>query len=270
MSYSGPAKLVSPEQDPQAAFKRLFGDVAASGTGQPSGSAAADAIAARRRSILDFLKGDIASLSKQLGASERHKLDAHLTAIRSVETSLFPPASGPVPASCGSAPKPAAMDANAQASFPAVGKAQTDLALLALQCNLSPIVSVQWSHTVSPVVFSWLGINAGHHDLSHAQNDDFVKAERWFAQQFVYVVQELKTRGLLADTLVVWAKELGDSSLHNAIDVPFVVAGGAGGALQGGRFLDFGGTSHQGLLTSIANVMGVDASGTALPGLFVG
>ncbi len=275
MDYSGPSTFVNPEQNPQAAFKRLFASVAGAGTGSTGGTAAADAIAARRKSILDFLRGDIAALSAQLGASERHKLDAHLTSVRAVEASLFPPTSGgPVSASCSSATSPAAMDPNAQPSFPTLGKAQMDLALLALQCNLSPIVSLQWSHTVSPVVFSWLGINAGHHDLSHAQNDDFVKAERWFAEQFVYLVTELKTRGLLADTLVVWAKELGDSSLHNAIDVPFVLAGGAGGALQTGRFMDFGGTSHQALLASIAQAMGVDtsslgAAGAGLPGLLV-
>jgi hypothetical protein len=274
MDYSGQSTFVNPEQNPQAAFKRLFASVAGAGTGAGSagGGAAADAIASRRRSILDFLRGDIASLSGQLGASERHKLDAHLTSIRAVESSLFPPASGPVAASCTAATSPAAMDPNSQPNFPALGKAQMDLALLALQCNLSPIVSLQWSHTVSPVVFSWLGLTAGHHDLSHAQNDDFVKAERWFAQQFVYLVQELKTRGLLADTLVVWAKELGDSSLHNAIDVPFVLAGNAGGALQTGRLMNFGGVSHQGLLASIVQGMGIDtaslgANAGGLPGL---
>jgi hypothetical protein len=147
-----------------------------------------------------------------------------------------------------------------------------DIAMLALQCGLSPIVSLQWSHTVSPVVFSWLGLSAGHHDLSHAQNDDFVAAERWYTQQFAYLVGEMKTRGLLDDSLVVWVKELADSSLHNAISVPFVLAGKAGGALQTGRFMDFGGTSHHALLASIAQGMGVDttslgADGVGLPGL---
>jgi hypothetical protein len=252
MDYSGPGVFVNPQQDPRAAFTRLF--AAAAG-----GAGAAAAIAARRKSVLDFVKADASSLRAQLGADERRKMDDHLSAIRAVEQSLFPSGGGGA-MSCGTPTAPGAMDPNSQASFPAVGKAQMDLAVLAMQCGLAPVVSLQWSHTVSPVVFSWLGLSAGHHDLSHAQNDDFVKAERWYAEQFAYLVTQMKQKGLLADSLVVWIKELGDSSLHNAIDVPFVMAGGAGGALATGRYLDFKGVSHQKLLASMVQAMGVDPS----------
>jgi len=270
MDYTGRGVFANPQQDPQAAFKRLFGDVVAGGA---DAGAATSAMAARRKSVLDFLRADVAALRAQLGANERHKMDDHLTAIRAVEQSLFPTGGGGAPASCGTPSAPSALDPNSQASFPAIGKAQMDLAVLAMQCGLAPVVSLQWSHTVSPVVFSWLGLTGGHHDLSHAQNDDFVKAERWYAEQFVYVVQQMKQRGLLADSLVVWVKELADSSLHNAKSVPFVMAGNVGGALRTGRSIDFGGVSHHKLLASIAQGMGVDASplgadADGLPGLF--
>ena len=270
MDYAGPGMFMNPQQDPQAAFKRLFGDLA--GGGADAGGAL-DAMAARRKSVLDFLKTDIGSLRAKLGVNERRKMDDHLAAIRAVEQSLFPMGGGGSPASCGTPTAPNALDPNAQSSFPAVGKAQMDLAVLAMQCNLAPVVSLQWSHTVSPVVFSWLGLSGGHHDLSHAQNDDFVKAERWYAEQFAYVVGQMKQRGLLADSLVVWVKELADSSLHNAVSVPFVMAGNAGGALQTDRYIDFGGVSHHKLLASIAQGMGVDsaplgADADGLPGLF--
>ena len=252
MDYSGPGVFVNPQQDPRAAFTRLFAEVA-------GGAGAAAAMSARRKSVLDFIKADAASLRAQLGAAERRKMDDHLAAIRAVEQSLFPSGGGGA-MSCATPVAPGAVDANSQASFPAVGKAQMDLAVVAMQCGLAPVVSLQWSHTVSPVVFSWLGLTAGHHDLSHAQNDDFVKAERWYAEQFTYLVTQMKQKGLLADSLVVWVKELGDSSLHNAVDVPFVMAGGAGGSLQTGRYLDFKGVSHHQLLASIVQAMGVDPS----------
>src|SRR5579883_1128137 len=86
MDYSGPSTFVNPQQDPQAAFKRLF---AAAVGGAADAGAGMDALSARRKSVLDFLRADAAALRAKLGASERRKLDDHLAAIRAVEASLF-------------------------------------------------------------------------------------------------------------------------------------------------------------------------------------
>ncbi|HEY2515453.1 MAG TPA: DUF1552 domain-containing protein [Polyangiaceae bacterium] len=273
MSYTAPGVFASPQQDPQAAFQRLFAGVAgASGAGD-AGATMAN-VAARRKSVLDFVTADVQSLQNRLGAAERYKLDDHLTAIRAVEASLFPPAgSTSSAAACTSASAPGTPDPTNMANFPTIGKAQMDLAVLAMKCGLAPVVSLQWSFTVSPVVFSWLNLSSGHHDLSHAQNADFITAERWYAQQFAYLVGQMKSAGLLADSLVVWVKELADSSLHNAVSVPMVIAGQAGGSIQTGRLVDFGGVSHHLLLSSIVQAMGGSTSGlgadaAGLQGLF--
>jgi hypothetical protein len=255
MSYSDSATFVSPQQDPGAVFSRLFASAATAG--DPTAGAL---LATRRKSVLDFLTSDANRLRARLGATERTKLDAHLAAIRSVEASLFPTGATTGGAACTSPTTPATLDPTDPANFPAIGKAQMDLAVLAMKCDLAPVVTLQWSHTVSPVAFSWLGQSTGHHELSHAQNDDFVNAERWYAQQFLYLVQQMDAAGLLADSLVVWTKELGDSALHNAIDVPCVMAGQAGGALTPGRFLDFGGVTHHQLLASMVAAMGLDTT----------
>ena len=92
MSYSGPNTFVSPQQDPQAAFQRLFAGVASASTGASDAGAAMASVAARRKSVLDFVTSDASSLRARLGAGERYKLDSHLAAIRAVETSLFPAA----------------------------------------------------------------------------------------------------------------------------------------------------------------------------------
>jgi hypothetical protein len=274
MSYTGPGTFASPQQDPQAAFQRLFAGVVGAQTGASDAGAAMASVAGRRKSVLDFVLNDANNLRARLPANERYKMDDHLAAIRAVETSLFPPPGGPSSAAaCTSATSPGTPDPTNMTNFPLIGKAQMDLAVLALRCGLAPVVSLQWSFTVSPVVFSWLGLSSGHHDLSHAQNADFITAERWYAQQFAYLVGQLSSAGLLQDTLVVWVKELADSSLHNAVSVPFVIAGQAGGSIQTGRLVNFGGVSHHLLLASIAQAMGLDttslgADGAGLTGLF--
>ena len=103
--------------------------------------------------------------------------------------------------------------------------------------------------------FGWLGIGEGHHSLSHIDDGNaagiaqFVQAERWYAEQFSYLLDSLKATpdpegGTLFDsTLVVWCKELGDGRLHDCKSVPWVLAGG-GGSFPLGRYLSFGGAPH--------------------------
>jgi hypothetical protein len=68
----------------------------------------------------------------------------------------------------------------------------------------------------------------------------------------------------LDNTQVLLCTELGDSNLHDHARVPFVLAGGAGGQLSTGRYLDYrgrgkdgGNETHTKLLVSMAQAMGV-------------
>ncbi len=150
-------------------------------------------------------------------------------------------------------------------------KAQTDLLVSALACDATRVASLQWSHTVSPTVFTWLGHGEGHHSLSHSNDDNsggvgrFVEAERWFAERFGDLLDKLRAlpepggEGTMLDhTVVLWAKELGDSRQHSTVAVPFVLAGGAAAGLKTGRYLRFDGQSHQDLLVAVARAMGID------------
>jgi hypothetical protein len=162
------------------------------------------------------------------------------------------------------------LDPAANDNFPAIGKAQMDLLVLALACGMTKVASIQWSHTVGPPVFSWVGVSEGHHDLSHKDDSntqgvaDFVKTERWYAAQFGYLLDALKGTpdpsgaGTLLDTsLVVWAKELGDSRLHVGKGVPFILAGNANGYLKTGRLLTLNHAPSQQLLVSLCQGMGL-------------
>jgi hypothetical protein len=217
----------------------------------------------RRKSVLDLVKQDLEGLKPRLGSLEQQKLEAHLDSIRKLELGLT--GSGAVKG-CGKPAAPA-VDAQDGPSFPAVGALQMDLLVTALACGMTRVASLQWSHTVGPHVFSWLGLSEGHHALSHIDDSNaagvehFVKAERWFSEQFASLVDRLKKTpdpaggSLLDSTLVVWAKEMGDGRLHDCFSVPFVLAGG--GVFKPGRYLQLGGVPHQKLLVSICQAMGL-------------
>jgi hypothetical protein len=144
----------------------------------------------------------------------------------------------------------------------------------ALSCGATRIATVQLSHTIGGTVFTWLGESQGHHTLSHAGDADtagvasFVNCERWFAEQFAYLLSRLNDLDLLDHTVVLWAKELGDGRMHQCADVPWVLAGNANGFFNTGRYLTVD-APHDAILTSIVNALGVADStfgrGTAGP-----
>jgi hypothetical protein len=271
MSYSGPGTYVPPDDSPSSVYTRLFGD--AGGTPDE-----VDANLRRRQSVIDLVRGELTALESALGNEEKAKLDAHLTAVREMERGL-----GGGGGDCGSGPAIADLDPYDNDSFPALGKAQTDLMVAALACDATRVASIQWSHTVGPPVFTWLGITDGHHGLSHAGDGDqgavgnLVKAERWFSEQFAYLLDKMAAvpdpvngGSLLDSSLVVWCKEMGDSRLHVCEGVPFVLAGGGNGAFELGRFLQFDGESHTRLLVSICRAMGLDNQTFGNPGFGTG
>ncbi len=244
--------FVTPDDDPVHAWNRMFGLV-----GDPS-------VQSYRRSVLDLANAELSDLRQRLGAAQRQHLDAHLEGLRTVERSLFGGGS------CDGGMAPVITDPQDNDAFPAVADAQIDLAIQALACGVSPVVTVQLSHTVSPLVCRWVDATSGHHELSHADDgntasvESFVRCEQWFAGQFRRLVEGLEAAvdpvtgaSLLDDTLVMWVKELGDSRLHVCTSVPWILAG-RGAGFELGRLVDVGGATHDRVLTSVARSFGLE------------
>ncbi len=256
MCYAGPDRRVSPDDDPLGAWDRLFGDL----VGDPAQVAA---LRARRASVLDLNRAQLQDLSGRLGTTERQKLDVHLDALDQLARNLDPIEG------CEPPEAPALVDLDDNDSFPDLVDQQLDVATAALSCDLTRVVTLQLSHTVSPTVFRWLGHKQSHHDLSHSPDSDtrgldaFVDAEQWYAGRFAALLERLdslpdpETGGSLLDgTVVVWAKELGDARTHVCEGVPWLLAGG-GGAFPTGQLLDADGAGHGQLLVSLARMLGV-------------
>lgn len=275
MSYLGANQPVSPEDNPLSAYERLFG---------PPGGVA-DVANRRRLSVLDAAVDDLGRLQSRLGQTQRLKLEQHMDALREVENRIVAADQG----SAGACRQPDWNRAgwsmpdgynsyplyyNRDDQFAEVGRLQMDLGVLALGCDLTRSVSLQWSHPVSPAHLEpETGATQRHHDSSHfdAGNLDsaanFVRYKRWFTEQFAYLLRALDAQpdgdGTLLDhTVVFLCSELGHSSRHDHRNMPFVLAGRAGG-LETGRYLDYGsahdgdGETHAKLLVSIANAVGI-------------
>ncbi len=258
MCYSSPGQFVTPDDNPGHVYDRMFGDLL-------GGEDEAAKLRDRRQRVIDLLTDETKALRAEVGNEERYKLDAHLDALASVEQGLQAGGSCAPPVMA-----PPIGNAMIDTAIPDVTKAQIDLAVTGLACGLTNVVTIQLSHTVSPSVFSWVdGINEGHHALSHIDDSNvagvaqFAACERWSAEQFAYLLAQLEAlpepggEGTMLDnSVVLWAKEMGDSRQHQCIDVPFVLAGG-GGYFKTGQYLSFDGEPHNKLMVSICHAMGL-------------
>jgi hypothetical protein len=160
ISYVGLGQELKPDDNPLNVFDRVFaGAKPGTGGGAPGGI---DLVARQRKSILDAIRGDLTSLQAKLGAAEKSRLDIHLQSLRDVEqraTTMMITPTGPacdvasfnkggfvVPANDYNYPKVYDKPEN----FAIVGQLQMDLTVLALSCNMTRVVTLMWSHAVSP------------------------------------------------------------------------------------------------------------------------
>ncbi len=255
MSYAGPGIYVTPDDNPGNVYQRMFGELLV-------GEEEAAKRRARRQKIVDISRDQLVDLSSRIGMEERIKLNAHVESLAQLENTIHS-----VP-TCSPSTAPNGLSTYNNDHFPDIAAAQIDLAVTALSCEMTRVVSLQMSHTVGPTVFSWLGVQDGHHSLSHAADTDtagvadYIKCERWYASQFSEIIQKLKDSpdpeggSIFDSTLVLWAQELGDGRMHTCTDVPFVMSGG--GAFQTGKFLQLGGINHTHLLISICQAFGMN------------
>lgn len=275
MVYAGSNQALAPEQDPSRMFFRVFGDFKPTDTG---GGADSMQLAAERKGVVDAVKSSFDALSKKVGSADRIKLEQHMANIRDLEVRLT------VAPSAGCAlPKGPREDLDPfdSESFGEVGKSHQDIMVEALKCNLTRVASIQWSRSAGDPIFRELGATRGHHEMSHdgdgvaATQETLTKIDTWYAERFNELITKMDSvvesdgKTMLDNSLVLWVNELARGNMHTHIPLSFVVAGGAGGALETGRFLRFN-EPHNNLLVSCLNLMGIEATTFGEPGQSTG
>jgi hypothetical protein len=263
MCYRAAEQPLPPEDDPAAVYARVFVDL-------HTDPAVLAHLRGRRQSILDTVAGDYTRLAGRLGRTDAQRLQAHLQAVREIETSLTSDLAATNPACHDPTLDPALDGMNIYENdfFPEVGAMQIKLLVMALACDITRVASLQWSRSVSQTRFTWLGIADGHHDLSHRGDDDadavdkLTRINNWYAQQLASLIAQLKavpdgTGTLFDSTLILWCNELAKGNTHSRTGAPYVLAGGAGGALRTGRFLQYADLPHNNLLLSLLGAYGL-------------
>ncbi len=239
ISWRTPTTANLKETDPRAVYKKLFLDVAQSGDNQIRAGEVA-----LRKSMLDLVRDDASRLSKQLGGSDRQKLDEYLESVRELEKRIQRFGLGFATAD-KDAPKVSYPERNDHLAYTRI---MLDLIALGWQADVTRITTFMFGNGGSGINYRHLGINGGHHELSHHANDakkiaDIRTIDRYLVDQFVYFVEKLASikesdgRSLLDYSMVLYGSGTGDGDRHNHDDLPMLLAGSGGGSIKPGRTL---------------------------------
>jgi hypothetical protein len=234
ISWRSESMPMNPEVDPQKVFERLFGDTNSTDSSQ--------AIARRRlfqKSMLDYVMDDAQSVRSNLGVADNRKMDQYLTSVREIEQRIE--------ALSKTLPKPpdGVTEPPMFENFEEHMRLMFDMVALAFQTDSTRIFTFVISHEGGNRPYPFCGVNDGHHEISHHNNDPvklgkMAKIDLFHAQQFAYFLERMTSikegdGTLLDNSMIVYGSGLSNSSRHLPTDLPIILAGKGGGTITTGR-----------------------------------
>lgn len=249
MSYVGPNKPVNPIDDPYQLFNKLYGRMKDR---------------EHLQSVLDTLREDLSKVRSLVSSEDRKLLEEHEGFVRELERELISDNTR-----IGHAvPQLEQGIKEENDNMPRISKLQIDLLVNSFVQDFTRVATLQYTNSVGGAKMRWIGVEEGHHDLSHKPDNDedsqtkLTKINKWFCEQLAYLVKCLDetpepggSGSLLDNTTIVWTNELGQGNSHTLNNIPFVLVGN-GLDFRMGRSLKFPQVPHNRLLMTLAHGMG--------------
>ncbi len=255
LSWRNATQPLPMEWNPRTVFEKLFGD---------SGStdrAARERRLEQHKSILDSVTEKLAGLKQELGTGDQGKVDEYTDAVRDVERRIQM-------AEKQSNIELPALDQplGAPPVFEDHLALMMDLQVLALQSDLTRVISFMLAKEQSPRPYPQIGVPEAHHPLSHHNNvpeliEKMSKINRYHTQLFSQYLAKLKAvpdgdGSLLDHMTILYGAGISNSNGHSGENLPLMLVGGGAGKLKGGRHLKYSNKPSQAnLLMTIMDKM---------------
>jgi len=279
ISYSLEGRPIPAENNLRRIFDRLFRADRASLESQREQLQ-------RRIKLADAVVESARTLDKQLGKSDRERMDQHLTSLNEVESRLIASEQWidiPLKAQDYSHLD---LEATSEGDEPAeYYHAMFDLIALAFDADITRSITFMLNREdgmgISDTFPLKLGLSKTHHNLSHATDLegqlDFAKYDLFLSQQLAHFFGRLNSYkdregSVLDNTIVLYGS--GASTTHTSINLPTLVAGGANMRLKHGAYWRDGQTRMSKMYLSIPRSLGVeeesfsDSTGTLSNSIF--
>ena len=255
LSWSSPTTPLPTEADPRVLFEGLFGD------GASPEQRRADL--RKSGSMLDAVAAEMAALQRRLGAGDRTRVNQYLDSVREVERRIQKAEQKGVEET-----PDVTRPLTAPASWEDHVKLMYDLQVLAMQADITRVITFQMSREVSTRTYPQIGVPEAHHPTSHHGGDPeklekLAKINGYHVSLFAYYLERLKATedgdgSLLDHSIIMLGSGLGNPDVHDHLNLPIVVAGGAG-RLKGGRHIKYAQpTALANVHLTMMNLVGVD------------
>jgi len=258
ISWASPNEPLPMIRNPRVAFDLLFG----------AGANNSDRASRRKanQSILDWITGEMATLKKDLGSSDRERLDQYVENIRELERRIQAIEARNTSGVARELPE---APAGVPDAFDEHMKLMFDFQVLAFESDMTRVFSFKTGRDASSRVYAASGTNKGFHPASHhggreAGVMDFNMINRYHVSMLPYFLDKLKNtmegdKSLLDKTMIIYGSPMGDPNLHNHRRCPLIVLGGANGKLEGNVHLKApDGTPMANVMLSLMHKLGLD------------
>jgi hypothetical protein len=261
ISWASPTEPLPVIRDPRVAFEKLFG---VGGTFEER--------AARRRSrrsILDFVAGEMASIKRDLSPTDRTRMDSYLTDIREVERRIQRIEARNEASGGSESRQLAGAPAGVPDSFEEHVRLMFDIQALAFAADITRVFSFKMGRDGSARVYPESGSDKPFHPASHHGGTEkgvkeFFLINKYHVSMLPYFLDKLKSiqegeSNLLDKTLIMYGSPMGDSNLHNHRRCPLILLGKANGKLAGNIHLKApDGTAMSNAMLSVMHTLGMN------------
>jgi uncharacterized protein DUF1552 len=234
LSWSSPTTPLPAEAHPRIVFENLFGE---------EGAGDRRAALKKRASLLDSVADELLRLQKMLGPGDRQRVDQYLESVRDVERRIQRAEAAAGENTLPDRDRPAGVPA----SYADHARLMFDLQLLALQGDVTRVITFQLARETSTRSYTEIGVSEPHHPLTHHGNDPdkiakVAKINRFHVSLFAEFLEKLDAAregdgSLLDHALYLYGSGMGNPNVHDHVNLPIIVAGGAAGNMQGGRHI---------------------------------
>jgi hypothetical protein len=228
----------------------------------------------RNQSVLDRVREQAASLSRQTSAGDQSKLDEYLTSVREVEKRIErmrieqDKATTRANARGKSLATMQRPDNGLPEDIRDHMRLMCDIVALAFQTDKTRVATLLLCRDISGLFYPFLDVRKAHHSASHDDtSDDFERVSRYYCSQLAYLAGRLDAMPegdgtVLDNSCLLFINNMWSGSRHDSEKVPVITAGGLGGTLETGRVLDFTDRTDDGrklcsMYLSIMNRMGL-------------
>ncbi|MBI1353912.1 MAG: DUF1552 domain-containing protein [Acidobacteria bacterium] len=278
ISYSLEGRPIPAENNPRRIFNRLFrGDRASLESEREK--------LQRRIKLVDAVAESAKSLDRQLGKSDRERMDQYMTSLDEVESRLIASERWidvPLKEQDYSHLN---LDATSEGEPAEYYRNMFDLIALAFDADITRSVTFMLNREdgmgISDTFPLKLGLSKTHHQLSHATDKEgqshFAKYDHFLSEQIAHFFERLngykdREGSVLDNTIVLFGS--GASTTHNPRNLPTLVAGGANMGLRHGTYWRREDARMSNMYLSILRSMGIeqesfsDSTGTLSDSIF--